>query len=1372
MTSPFSCRTNSELSSRGKSIHSGSQTEFRTVCRYPMSSASHPLEIAQQLQRGLLPETIPQAHPFHIGVLSVSAEKVGGDFYDFLPREGNSFDFVLGDATGHGLTAALVVAVAQAAFREGIESGVELPQILDHADHLLHQRLPRRFFIAANYGHVTPEDSRILLFNAAQQSLFLDAKRGDCCEIEVEGSALPLGITGRGGYHPSVLTLDQDDLIVCASDGIPEALNPRGEMFGYERLKEAIQQASGTEPGEVINRVFRSVYEFADGCEQGDDSTVVVIRADSGWSGGLVEVEDRAVVGERRPVALFCLQASEGKAPQALPVSVWEEIQREVDQYGGVVDQLSPDTVVGCFGLPNLHEDDPERSIMAARSAAQILAGRGFDAHCGLHVGTVVTRVDGSIDYSLMGETLVETLRLLDEGKPGCSLLSEDAYQRLAGRMRLHAREEVRFERRIYALAALVQVRQMSRSIQRRDSLFVGRQLELGRLRQAWKRAGRRRGAVTMASVVGEAGIGKTRLVEEFLRRKGRDGVLRGQVRPYPPESAGLFSSLVRCWLGVEDGDAESGLEKLEERLEEFGDKDVRDSKPYLKGLMGQREDLPGGLDPQMYQTELARAVHLFLQALARQMAERDEPLVLVLEDLQWIDPLSAAILTALVGEFKFDREILVLALTRPEEEVLALLSGCRRHAQIVLEPLHEADVDKWIRGTLPGGEVEDEMLNALQLQTEGHPLFLEELLNHLRERELLYEENGEWKIQRSGEWSIPGNLNGLILSRVDQLAHAPRQLLRNASVIGKEFSGGLLKEMAEGIEEDELRGSIEDLVEGQFIVEIEGQRTFTFRHMLIWQTVYETLLADDRKRLHARVGQILEMQYGEQGESQPELLAHHFYRAEVWDKALDYLVRAGEKGIAAYANQDALDYYARALEVCRMLGNSTLETEIDVARRRGLVNFTIDEYEGAIDDFKRMLLGAQALGDRRLEGMALAYRGWMERSNHDNAAAEETLRAALDVAGRESEDVRFFASANLGLLFRVFNRHAEAEPLLRVADELAPGIEEPSMRDGWFFSSLWSSFWKGRFGDVVERLDRWGDVLKETAQPFIQLLCRWVEALATAGRGEYERSLALLEELLSVSERAGDIWTWTRCLNSLGWIYGELQDHRRAMEWNARSARESREARFLNPECENNALLNLGDNLVALGNLDEAEVNYRKVEKVVRNPRPQDHYMLWRYAQHLFHSYGELWLLRGETEKALVYAGECLAGAEESGSMKNVVKGLRLRGQVFLKQGGLTEAEDALSSALESARQVGNPPQLWKTHVALGDLRWAQERCADARREYADALSVIEGVAVGLGDGSLRGALLNSDAAQAIRQKVDRSSENGRRDSDQGGEG
>jgi len=151
---------------------------------------------------------------------------------------------------------------------------------------------------------------------------------------------------------------------------------------------------------------------------------------------------------------------------------------------------------------------------------------------------------------------------------------------------------------------------------------------------------------------------------------------------------------------------------------------------------------------------------------------------------------------------------------------------------------------------------------------------------------------------------------------------------------------------------------------------------------------------------------------------------------------------------------------------------------------------------------------------------------------------------------------------------------------------------------------------------------------------------------------------------------------------------------------------------------------------------------------------------MLWRYAQHLFHSYGKLWLLRGYAEKALAYADECLVGAEESGSMKNTVKGLRLRGQVFSKQGELAGAERALVSALEGARQVGNPPQLWKTHAALGDLRSAQERHADARREYADALAVIEGVAAGLGDESLRETLLNSDAAQALRRKADRFSE------------
>jgi len=184
---------------------------------------------------------------------------------------------------------------------------------------------------------------------------------------------------------------------------------------------------------------------------------------------------------------------------------------------------------------------------------------------------------------------------------------------------------------------------------------------------------------------------------------------------------------------------------------------------------------------------------------------------------------------------------------------------------------------------------------------------------------------------------------------------------------------------------------------------------------------------------------------------------------------------------------------------------------------------------------------------------------------------------------------------------------------------------------------------------------------------------------------------------------------------------------------------------------------VNLGDNLLALGQLDEAEGHFQKVEKVVRNPRPQDHNMLWRYSQHLFHSYGKLWLARGDLNRAMAYADECLALAKQSSSEKNMVKGHRLRAQVFLAQGKLEEANQELFIALEVAQQIGNPSQLWKTYAFKGDLRQTQERPDDAYRAYADALAVIEEVVAGLKNMTLRDMFMGSHQVQEIRQKAQR---------------
>jgi tetratricopeptide (TPR) repeat protein len=323
----------------------------------------------------------------------------------------------------------------------------------------------------------------------------------------------------------------------------------------------------------------------------------------------------------------------------------------------------------------------------------------------------------------------------------------------------------------------------------------------------------------------------------------------------------------------------------------------------------------------------------------------------------------------------------------------------------------------------------------------------------------------------------------------------------------------------------------------------------------------------------------------------------------------------------------------------------------------------------------------------------------------------------------------------------------------LQVIEKQAPGIDDPFILGWWSLMGALSAQWQGHFDDVLKHLERRRIADKGRGAGF--LINSWVEALARGGKGEYERALSLLEDLIATGERIGDYFWRVRALNTMGWVYGELQDHQRAMEWNTQGLKAAQEATAPNAEVESNARLNLGDNLLALGRLHEAEEHFKKVEHIVRNPQSKEQFLLWRYSQHLFHSYGELWLERGDLDKAIAYADECLALAEQSNTQKNIVKGRRLRGQVFLKQDKMEKARKELSIALKVAMRIGNPTQLWKTHVVLGNLFQVQDHLNDAHREYGKALSVLEGIAGNLRDNSLRDTFLSSHGVQAIRQKV-----------------
>jgi tetratricopeptide (TPR) repeat protein len=340
-----------------------------------------------------------------------------------------------------------------------------------------------------------------------------------------------------------------------------------------------------------------------------------------------------------------------------------------------------------------------------------------------------------------------------------------------------------------------------------------------------------------------------------------------------------------------------------------------------------------------------------------------------------------------------------------------------------------------------------------------------------------------------------------------------------------------------------------------------------------------------------------------------------------------------------------------------------------------------------------------------------------------------------------------------------ITGRHAEAAPLLRTVEALAPRVDDPLSHAWWAITGSEVLHWSGRYADALALLERWQGAVTAGNQLLMLLWTKFETALACGGKGDYARALALLDEVITTCAETGESFVRARALNTAGWIYGELQDHQRALELNGRSLALADAIETADTEIRSNARLNLGDSYAALGRLAEAEAQFQAVEDIVRHPRPQDRWMLWRYAQHLFHSYGSLRLARGDTDTALAYADECLRGAEASDSPKNVVKARRLRGGVFLARGELAAADAELGCALELARRIGNPPQLWRTLVAVAELRQAAQHRASARRAYRQALAVVEDVAARLQDARLRETFLASPHTRHIRQRAEAAS-------------
>jgi tetratricopeptide (TPR) repeat protein/transcriptional regulator with XRE-family HTH domain len=835
--------------------------------------------------------------------------------------------------------------------------------------------------------------------------------------------------------------------------------------------------------------------------------------------------------------------------------------------------------------------------------------------------------------------------------------------------------------------------------------------------------------------LAGEPGIGKSRLLREASGRAVGHGwcVLeggcqrRGGQDPYAP-LLGALQQYLRARPSAQLRADLRGCAWLVRLLPELAD--------------GPIEPLPAWVPaPAQERRLMLEAIIRFLGNVAGRAGT-----LLVLDDLQWAGADALDLLDTLVRAAPEAPLRLVGAYRDTEVQQHDLLGvSLADHAQAglvrhhLLAPLSETEVTQLLDGLLQDAVSDEQVRRRVAQRAGGVPFFAVSCAQALHTA-------GPTNHQADAvSWDVAQSVR----QRVAALSEEARDILSMAAIAGRVVSRSMLAR-ANARPDSALVAALEDACRARLLEEA-GQGAYQFAHDVIREVVEADLGAARRVLLHCTVAGAIEVAYAGRLPEHYEALAHHYAQGEVWDKALHYIARAAEKAAAAYANQSALDLYARALAVCEQLGDSGFATAITIALQRGGINNGLGNTGDAIADFDKAIKAARRLGDRHSEGLALVQRGMSQFWDHDLDATEESLRTALVIAEEGFDDVRFAGSVWLGGMYASTGRWPEGKPILRVAEELGSRIDDPFHQFWWSAFYLNQLNWQGRYAEALAITEATRGAASQ--HMFTLVASWWHEALFRAGKGEYQPAFALLDRVLVTCEQVGEPTWLARALNLMGWLYTELQDHRQALEWNTRGVQAARELLRPDLEIQSNALLNLADDLLALGRAEEAEQHLLEVDRVVRYPRPQDRISLERFSQHHYHSYGELWLARGVYDKALACAADCLAIAEPGGHRKNIVKGRRLRAQVFLAQGQLADAERELDAALVVARPLGNPPQLWKTLAVFGDLRTTQERVTEAHQAYQEALTVIRDVAADLADPALRETLLASDQVRRIQR-------------------
>jgi class 3 adenylate cyclase/tetratricopeptide (TPR) repeat protein len=865
-----------------------------------------------------------------------------------------------------------------------------------------------------------------------------------------------------------------------------------------------------------------------------------------------------------------------------------------VNRFEGTVDKFTGDGIMAIFGAPVAHEDHAARACYAALQMLDDVAeyagelrrakGLNFSTRIGINSGEVVAGAIGGGEgsYTAIGHTVGLAQRMEALAEPGKAYLTEHAAKLARGFLDLTDLGEFEIKGasqpvQVFELAGVGQARsRLDLARERGFSRFVGREREIAALEEALGRAGA--GEATALGVVAEPGIGKSRLYHEFVERCRGEGIevfqaqgqAHGRSIPFMP-----ILQMLRAFFGIEDGDSEQAArEKIAGRALLL-DASFADDLPLLFDFLGVPD--PDRPVPQMSPEARQRALADVLCKLVSNPS-RKKSLVLVFEDLHWVDEGSQAMLRGLIEGFG-ETKTLVLANYRPEYTPPWHDNACWQALE--LAPLRQPDTRELLRDLAGEDPSLDGLDEPIHERTGGNPFFIEEIVRELAESGYLLGERGAYRLARPIEGAaVPVTVQAVLAARIDRLDHDAKHLLQVASVLGKEVSEEALA-MSAGLDAEAMERSLRELIEGGFLYEAEiyPQRLLAFRHPLTREVAYGTQLAEQRARTHAAAAQaLIELNPGDRWDELAALIADHLRQGGQPLEAARWSARAAHW--AGHSRpHDALRLWHDVMELAAELEESEEVAALAIHSRLLQLQYAwrvgmSREEEG------RLAAEAEEIAERQndlhslvLLKVATAVRpglphygpDWIEAVRETVALADQTddrhLRAAVRGAG---------AYAYLCV--------ADFEGFERILDEMLEIVgDDGSVGSGIILGSpiAWGLMGKGmirrerlEFDEAEELFDRALVAALEEDDPETASWVRSNQA-SLVFRKDPEAALAIARRNVELTDRLGDVFSRSLALSNLAWVQLIAEESEAALEAIEASERLYREAMDTGGEME-----------------------------------------------------------------------------------------------------------------------------------------------------------------------------------------------------------